>query len=318
MPVILITDSSGNLSKYKLAPSEAPYTLGRAEDCHIALPDEIHLSRVHCLLTASENGVELRDNNSSNGVFDADRRISCELMEPGKEYSLGNCVLCLRPEISAAAPQTSAPQAAPLQPPSPQASAPTQRRSAPLRPRRRAVLHHSHLTSTPGSELGLPTEFGLELRLLSPAPPLTEGAELRFGVKADCAAYVYLVQYDSSGTATLMVPGCAGDDVRLFANTEMQFPRAVNNEYMLVIEPPFGAEVVIALACTARLPFDKLWLSKLPEPNSALTPGELEQNIISTLQGSKNRWSSAVLHLQTEPAPTGPNRPRHRTVIVKK
>ena len=150
MPVILITDSSGNLSKYRLAPSEAPYTLGRAEDCHIALPDEIHLSRVHCLLIASENGVELRDNNSSNGVFDAGRRISCELMEPGKEYSIGNCVLCLRPETSAA-PQTSPPQTSPFSALTPQAFPPPPPRSV-QSPRRRRVGHyHPHLTSTPGS-----------------------------------------------------------------------------------------------------------------------------------------------------------------------
>lgn len=302
MPVILVTDSSGNLSKFKLAPSDIPYTLGRADDCNIALPGEVHLSRVHCLLTASENGVELRDNNSSNGVFDAGRRISSELMEPGKEYSLGNCTLCLRPEAPVAPPQANPPQTAHV--------------TATNRNRSRATAN-SHPKSTPGSELGLPSEFGLELRLLSPAPSLTVGTELRFGVKADCAAYVSLVQYDSNGSATLLVPGCAGEDVRLFAGTEMQFPRAVNNEYTLVIEPPTGCEVIIALACTTNQSFDKLWLRRLPQPNTALTPGELEKELISTLHNRKNRWASAVLRLQTEFAAAG-TRPRNRTISAKK
>ncbi len=280
MPVILVTDSSGKLSKYRLEPSETPYTLGRSEDCHISLPDEAHLSRVHCLLTAGNNGVELRDNNSSNGIFDNGRRISSEPMQPGKEYSLGNCILCLRPEKSV--------------------TAPAQQQNPNRTHQRRSSAASSHPTSVPGSELGLPTDFGLELRLLTPRPPLSVGGELRFGVKADCAAYVCLVQYDCNGTATLLVPGCDDEDVRLHAGTEMQFPRAVNNEYLLVIEPPVGKELIIALACTAKLPFDKLWLKKLPQQNEGLTPGQLENELLSTLHTGKHRWASAVLHLQTE------------------
>ncbi|MBR5886815.1 MAG: DUF4384 domain-containing protein [Akkermansia sp.] len=272
MPVILVTDSSGELHKYNLAPSETPYTLGRSAGCDIALPEELHLSRTHCLLTASETGVTMQDNNSSNGIYEGEARINNVQMVPEKKYRLGMCIVSLR---AISTPPTPTP---------------------------------AHSTkSTSGRELGLPTDFNLKLRLLSPTGPLTVGSELRFGVTAEKAAYLYMVQYDSSGAATLLVPGCAGEDVRLFANMEMAFPRVYNNEYTLVIEPPTGTEIVIALACTAEQPFEKLWSHKLPRPNRNLTPGKLEKRLIASLSGAKKQWASAILHLQTtNDSPTAP------------
>ncbi|MBQ8479986.1 MAG: DUF4384 domain-containing protein [Akkermansia sp.] len=277
MPVILITDSSGNIHKYRLESApDTPYTLGRSEDCNIALPQEAHISRLHCYLTAVGDTVQLQDNNSGNGIYDGEQRISCVQMVPGHEYRLANCSIVLRPE-----------QAVQPVPTSPVAQAPRGKKT----PRR--------LCSSPGSEFGLPCDFALQLRLLTPTHPLPVGSKLHFGVKAACACYVCLLQYDCTGTPTLLVPGCAGDDVRLFADTEAQFPRALHNEYNLVVEPPVGREIVIALACTVNQPFEKIWRRILGTRTELLAPGELEQKFISACSGGRSKWSSAVLHLQT-------------------
>lgn len=277
MPVILITDSSGNTHKYRLESApDSPYTLGRSEGCDIALPEEAHISRLHCYLTVVGDTVSLQDNNSGNGIYDGEERISSVQMVPGHEYRLANCSIVLRPE------------------PTPQPIIP---KPAPQAPRRKKSTQR--LCSTPGAELGLPCDFALQLRLLTPTHPLPVGTNLHFGVKADCACYVCLLQYDCTGTPTLLVPGCAGDDVRLFANTEAQFPRALHNEYNLVVAPPVGHEIVIALACTHNQAFDKIWRRILRTNADLLAPGELEKAFIATCSGSKAQWSSAVLHLQT-------------------
>lgn len=277
MPVIIITDSSGNLLKYRLESSpDTPYTLGRADDCNIALTQEAHISRLHCYLTVTDEAVHLQDNNSGNGIYDGEQRISSVQMIPGHEYRLADCKIMLRPEPTAAHPL-----------PKSVAQAPRRKNSTP------------RLCSTPGTELGLPCDFALQLRLLTPTHPLPVGTNLHFGVKADCACYVCLLQYDCTGTPTLLVPGCAGDDVRLFANTEAQFPRAYHNEYNLVVEPPVGKEIVLALACTTRQGVNKLLHELRAARPSQLTPGVQEQELISRCSGGQSRWSSAILHLQT-------------------
>lgn len=277
MPVILITDSSGNIHKYRLESApDTPYNLGRSMSCDIALPEEAHISRLHCYLTVDGDTVQLQDNNSGNGIYDGEQRITSVQMVPGHEYRLANCSIVLRPELT-------------TQPiiPKPAHQAPRRKKSTP------------RLCSTPGTELGLPCDFALQLRLLTPTHPLPVGTNLHFGVKADCACYVCLLQYDCTGAPTLLVPGCAGDDVRLFANTEAQFPRALHNEYNLVVEPPVGREIVIALACTHNQQFEKIWRRVLSTHTAPLAPGELENAFIAACPGSKSQWSSAVLHLQT-------------------
>lgn len=277
MPVILITDSSGNIHKYRLESApDTPYTLGRSMSCDIALPEEAHISRLHCYLTVDGDTVQLQDNNSGNGVYDGEERITSIQMVPGHEYRLANCSIVLRPE------------------PTPQPIIP---KPAPQAPRRKKSTQR--LCSTPGAELGLPCDFALQLRLLTPTHPLPVGTNLHFGVKSDCACYVCLLQYDCTGTPTLLVPGCAGDDIKLFAGTEAQFPRALHNEYNLVVEPPVGREIVIALACTHNQPFEKIWRRVLSTHTSPLAPGELEQALMAACFGGKSQWSSAVLHLQT-------------------
>ena len=71
------------------------YRIGRSTGCEISLPGELHLSRVHCILTMGDACALLTDNNSSNGIFENDTRAQEILVLPGKQYRVGNCKLML-------------------------------------------------------------------------------------------------------------------------------------------------------------------------------------------------------------------------------
>ncbi|MBR3944712.1 MAG: FHA domain-containing protein, partial [Akkermansia sp.] len=100
---LTIINSDNICSSFPLEPTPGSvYRIGRSTDCEIALPEEIHLSRVHCLLTVGEGCALLTDNNSSNGIFEDDARVQEILMLPCKQYRAGNCKLML--EYTADAP----------------------------------------------------------------------------------------------------------------------------------------------------------------------------------------------------------------------
>lgn len=52
MLILTITNTSGDTYRFELdsVPGTC-YRIGRSTNCEIALPQEIHLSRVHCILT---------------------------------------------------------------------------------------------------------------------------------------------------------------------------------------------------------------------------------------------------------------------------
>lgn len=322
MPSIFLTDSTGMTRVIPLATrAGTSLTLGRSEECDIALPSEAHLSRTHCILTIEKEGkVLIQDNNSVNGIYYNGRRITTEHMVPGYEYSLGRCVLMLIPDEQSAQPtpeeipvaeklqdeiEVTIPRPAPKQPTTKQAppkEAPSgksgvilKRRSSPRK--KGATVHRRPGTS--GAVLGLPSNFALSLRLLNTDSILNTGTELHFALRAEKNCYVYLVQYDCMGTPTLLVPGVAGENTRLFANTEVQFPRAFNNEYNLVVEPPCGDEIVIALACTEDCHLDKIWQKLCASTPQGYLPGELERQAIEKYHSTKAQWASCILKLHT-------------------
>ncbi len=93
---LTIINSDNICSSFELDSTPGvQYRLGRSSSCEIALPDELHLSRVHCFLTIGDGCVLLTDNNSSNGIFEDNERVQEILMLPGKQYRAGNCKLML-------------------------------------------------------------------------------------------------------------------------------------------------------------------------------------------------------------------------------
>ncbi len=93
---LTIINSDNICSTYELDSTPGvQYRIGRSTGCEIALPGELHLSRVHCILTMGDACALLTDNNSSNGIFENDTRAQEILVLPGKQYRVGNCKLML-------------------------------------------------------------------------------------------------------------------------------------------------------------------------------------------------------------------------------
>ncbi len=91
---IITSDNTGAVFNLEPTPGTT-YRIGRSRDCEIAMPEEIHLSRIHCILTVGDGYALLTDNNSSNGIFEDDVRKPEILMMPGKQYRAGNCKITL-------------------------------------------------------------------------------------------------------------------------------------------------------------------------------------------------------------------------------
>lgn len=301
MPSIIVTDSSGTTHRHRIPEAEGTcYSLGRSPECDISLPEEGHLSRTHCLLIVHENRLILEDNHSSNGTFEQHRRVTRETMHPGIIYTLGKCTLTLLPAASpSSAPPRPLQQNEPGQKTPPATKSPRQNR---VHLRRRPApdqLKEQREPGTSGAELGLPVDFGLELRLLNTAAVLHPGSKLRFSLKSERDCYLYLVQYDCENVPTLLVPGVEDEDNRLFAGRELQFPRAAGNEYELIVEPPVGQEIVLALACTTPCRFEQAWYKQLSRLNTPSPPGETESRIVRMFSNRKRHWSSSVLRFCT-------------------
>lgn len=464
MLALIITDSTGETHIHPIAAEEGRcYTLGRSPECDIALTEEIHLSRTHCLFTVYGTQLYLQDNNSSNGVFAGSRKITAEYMATEREYTMGKCSVVLirtqqaddsdsapseafafededtSPSSYTATDEAPAPEAqetaeeipethaeyeefptyakpllvgerlpsfeyttteeelpafsdetsaeenptyaeqpaaepppaveipSPEEPPAPSESPAVpesetaeQRTSPPaaevssctpaeaprlrcrkVEPRKLPGIHkvekekpqfrtrsfrtaagtaggapaaqpvkqlrtpsvrtepHVHYKpGVSGEALSLPTDFELELRLLNTTADLPIGTPLKFGVNPAEECYIYLLHYDCLGKPCLLVPGVAGEDNRGFAGCEMQFPRACNNEYELIVEPPLGQEMVIAVACTERTDFASVW-KKLSKKRTR--PGRAEKTAIKQIGAKDARWASAILVLDTSP-----------------
>ncbi len=437
---LTIINSDNICSSYELDPTPgAAYRIGRSMDCEIALPEEIHLSRVHCILTIGEGCALLTDNNSSNGIFEDNNRVQEILMLPGKQYRAGNCKLMLE-EIPDAAPAeepvyyeapaaqeetayeyAEAPPAAeeetaptpvaeeepvyvePLPeppapvadeapayeealpqfaeetpaeesaqvteeapPPEPEAeetaeeAAPAagtplpqlteaakpapfptvtpKRKFVPPPPRKALVkraaprpfytaagtlstapvstkpkeLKHRKPTngiklqrppSQSASDLGLPFDFELSMRLLNTTPTIEEGDLLNFSITAEEACYIFLIQYDSNRNAAMLVPGVGGADNHVVANQETLFPPKGDNKYELYVEPPFGNDTILAVACTAKVDFVRVWKDCLAQADELTTIGEIEKQTIelcNEMHGMENaRWAATRLHIET-------------------
>ena len=158
--------------------------------------------------------------------------------------------------------------------------------------------------SMPASELGLPSDFELNLSLLNTTETLEEGDLLRFGVSAEADCYLFLIQYDSEKQGVLLLPGVGGAHNKIPAQTEVQLPPPGDaGTYEIYVEPPFGTDTILAIACSKNVDFGKFWSEYLAQAD-ALTPiGDTERRVINhcrTLKDMENTlWASAILYIQT-------------------
>ncbi|MBR2125114.1 MAG: DUF4384 domain-containing protein [Akkermansia sp.] len=153
-----------------------------------------------------------------------------------------------------------------------------------------------------GTLAELPRDFGLKVRLINDRNNLTVGTPLRFGFTADCNCHVYLLQYDSTGQAALLVPGEEDIAHKLFQNIETQFPSVSCKDYDLMVEEPVGHEVIIALACTVESNFAKVWQELVNSAAGQTAPGELELQAIAAAKAPNGAWASFVINIFTKNA----------------
>ena len=73
-------------------PAEAGsvYSIGRAADCSLSLPDAEGLAEHHCSITCMEDGYAIADTGSETGTFSNGNKLENEYMADGVEYRLGS------------------------------------------------------------------------------------------------------------------------------------------------------------------------------------------------------------------------------------
>lgn len=158
--------------------------------------------------------------------------------------------------------------------------------------------------SVPAEEYGLPCEFALETLLMNNAAVLLEGDLLRFSIQAEEDCRVYVIQYDTDNNAAMLVPGVGGASNKLFAGQRAQFPPpGKNSGYELYVEPPYGEDTILVIACTVSCKFDKIWAECYRRSDEWRQIGEVERKAIQfcrEMKGGDNAlWASAVLKIRT-------------------
>lgn len=301
------------------------FSIGRSEDCDFALPQEVHLSRLHCYITLNENEILLSDNNSSNGIYEDNERVSRIIMQVGKEYGMGDCTISIRPtKQSAPTPSHKStgtgtprkfipppPRKAPVKRPVPRpfyTAAGTLNTETPSPEPRKLKAekkenrgHVTRMPSMPATELGLPHDFDLSFRLQNTEANLRHGDLLRFTIQASKACFVYLIQYDSENNAAMLLPGVGGAENKLTSMHPLSVPPVGKDSgYELYVEEPYGNDTIIAIACSVPCKFEKTWARCLDLTDALLRrPGEVELSAIQRCKCPEALWSAAVLNVTT-------------------
>lgn len=306
---ILLTDPLGNGSKYALADAEgAQFVLGRAEDCDIVIANDESLSRYHALVRFEQGHWIIRDNNSVNGIRLGKLPVLFTGLSLGTVIRIGGGTTL---EVIAAGSETPTAQAP--------AAAPAPRKRYATRgikraggktqaaPRRLAAQEVMELPVGQSAEcLGLPHDFPLQFFLAEPRHAVTAGSVLRFGFLAEEDCCVYLVQHDSMGGISLILPTQEGEAAELHAHRATSLPPKsflVSDE--LVAGPPFGTDTIVAIACASPCAF-AAHLNALLAGDPPTAPGAIEKLALERCDAelpesaSPPRRSSAVLQIETK------------------
>lgn len=305
---LLLTDPLGNSSKYALAEAEgAQFVLGRAEDCDMVMSNDDSLSRYHALVRYEQGHWVLRDNNSVNGIRLGKIPVLFTTLSLGTVVNIGG-----GSKLEVLAAGESAPagtQAAPAPAPRKRYATRAMKRAGgnpKAAPRRLAAMEEVETPVGQSAEsLGLPRDFALQFFLAEPRHAVTAGSVLRFGFMAEEDCRVFLVQHDSLGGISLILPTQPGEEAQLHARRATALPPKsflISDE--LIAGPPFGTDTVIALACTAPCSF-AAHLSALLAQDPPTAPGAVELLALERCAAelpegvAPPRWSSAVLQVET-------------------
>lgn len=306
---ILLTDPMGNGSKYALADAEgAQFVLGRAEDCDMVIANDDSLSRYHALVRFEQGHWVIRDNNSVNGIRLGKLPVLFTSLSLGTVITIGGGTTL---EVIAAGNDTPTAQAT--------AQAPAPRKRYATRGMKRAGgktqgtprrLAAQEVVEQPvgqsAESLGLPRDFPLQFFLAEPRHAVTAGSVLRFGFMAAEDCCIYLVQHDSMGGISLILPTQEGEAAELHARRATALPPKsflVSDE--LVAGPPFGTDTIVAIACERPCAF-AAHLNALLAGEHPTAPGAVEKLVLERCDAelpdgaTPPRRSSAVLQIETK------------------
>lgn len=160
-------------------------------------------------------------------------------------------------------------------------------------------------TGVSGEFWGLPHDFDVNLWLAEPRHAVTDGSVLRFGVESAADAEVFLVQHDSMGDVCLLIPSAPAAGTKLTAQKAVALPpKGFLASDELVASAPYGTDTVVAVVCTASLPFASTLQALLAEENIDKRAGRLESEAINRLRtahpDTPALWSSAVIRIETK------------------
>lgn len=320
---ILLTDPLGNGSKYALADAEgAQFVLGRAEDCDMVMSNDDSLSRYHALVRFEQGRWVIRDNNSVNGIRLGKVPVLFTTLKLGTVITIGGGskleVIAEGNEPAAPAAPQSAPHRrtkraaatpAPAEPRRTFATRGMKRAGGTTQstPRRLAAMEQVEQPVGQSAEgLGLPHDFPLQFFLAEPRHAVTAGSVLRFGFMAEEDCCVYLVQHDSLGGISLILPTQEGEEATLHARRATALPPKsflVSDE--LVAGPPFGTDTIVAVACSRPCAF-AAHLRALLAGNPPTEPGAVEALVLERCDADLPEGtpaplrSSAVLVIETK------------------
>lgn len=366
MRKIRITDPAGRVLDFPFELVEgSAVSIGKSEDCSIHLVGDPFASRVHCYVHCAAGRIYITDNNSTNGLYRNDERVSAELMQEGVSYRAGASYIVLMeaepvPEPAFVPPPLPEAEPAPepaFVPPSlpeadsipstkPVPSAAPVRKSKPVsnpgpRALRRAVDPGSvapkrvtlpevkeerrKLAPPPQAEKSkvsltvyetrkvhmatgavntgdseLPADFELFFRLDSVLISDSGECSLRFGARAEVDCSLFLVQHDVDGHCTLLLPESPETPNRLYAGGDALFPPLSDKcDYEYEVAPPFGEEVVVAVACTQPVPLPGALEEQIKRGVCPPVKGELDLIEALRRKNPEARWAVACLRFDT-------------------
>jgi predicted component of type VI protein secretion system len=90
--LVMVTDEG---RQQIVALQKSVNVFGRQTDCTVRIP-RAGISRYHCEVSVTENGVSVRDLGSSNGTYVNQRRIQQSDVSAGDLIAIGDCVFVVR------------------------------------------------------------------------------------------------------------------------------------------------------------------------------------------------------------------------------
>lgn len=290
MNILKLTKPNGHQQLITLDLEEgAVWMVGRADFCKISVPEDSELAEKHCMITRKDGALIIRDNMSPTGISVGGSKIMEETMQPGRTYNVGGCSLCLEQEAPAPKPRSGKTPAL--------ATKRVFAGAAPQRQLHTADKDRMAYQGCPATEFGLPYEFALDLQMHTQDTVLTPGSMLKFKVFSPEECDVYLVQFDSTGNAHLLVPAEATEPTaHAPAGVDVMLP--ANSDDELVVGLPLGQDLVVAVACGAPCNFAQEFNKTLETMGAAPNPGAALMQTISRC--GPNRWAAAYVYITTQ------------------